>query len=584
MRIREKSYILAAICLSLLTAVAARADVSVGLRLDRTEATMADSVTMTVSVSGVRSMEEEPEVKGLDRFIVSKGGTASRMEIVNGQMSSSVDYTYFLQPKEAGVFEIGPAQVRLKGAAYRSDIVPLKVIETEKASGGDRGSLFLTASLSPDAVYVEEQAIYTLKLHVRARISDISLQLPEVDGISFKQLGKPAEYQSVYNGQSYKVVEVRYALTTAREGTFRLPPSRMGMTVFQQGRGPRGLFDDPFFSFSQGRPMTVASEPMALLVRPLPGEGRPGDFSGLVGSFQIQSGLSPSDVKAGESATLTITLQGRGNVSRMPDLKAPDLSGAKVYEDQPVLQATEEADGIAGVKTMKWAIVPEKEGDYPIPSISVSYFDPKQGRYAVARSEPHTLRVSPGKEEKPRISAALPSEQEPKGSAGKTVKEIGRDILPVHTSIRALSAAGPHRTGGLPFWIILAGPMFLYAGALLALRWNRRSDASAAATRARKAAKVFIEQCRQGSPGAEALLEALRSYLNQRLTLSLGALTPADAYEALRARGVKEETAGRLRDLVRRLENAVYTGRAEEACPFAGDFPQVMSQIEKELK
>ena len=58
-----------------------------------------------------------------------------------------------------------------------------------------------------------------------------------------------------------------------------------------------------------------------------------------------------------------------------PDLKIPELDHIKVYADQPVLESTQDSEGLRGTKTMKWALVPEKEGRLEVPPVAVSYFD-----------------------------------------------------------------------------------------------------------------------------------------------------------------------------------------------------------------
>jgi hypothetical protein len=561
------------------------ADVSVDLRVEGTDVTLADSVTMTVSVSGVRSLKEPPAIRGLEPFTVSQGGTSSRMEIINGHVSSSIDYNYFLQPKRTGTFKIGPAEVH-EGGVHRSGTVTLRVREPSTAAGKERGPLFMEASLSRDNVYVEEQDIYTVKLYLHTKVSDVSLEMPEVQGLTFKKLGKASEYQSIYSGQSYRVLEVRYAVAADKEGAYSLPPARMSMTVYsQRGRGFGGLFDDPFFSFGQGRPVTLASETLGLTVKPLPTEGRPDDFSGLVGTFSLKSTLDPSQVKAGESATLTLTIEGRGNVNRIPDLKPPDLTRAKLYADQPVLTTNEDSEGVSGVKTMKWAIVPENVGQMVVPSASLSFFDPAKGKYLIARSQTHTLKVLPGQAAEKQVAARFL--REPNGPAEQpkqAVKEIGRDILPIHTSAHALLSDERGPPGALDLWAILAGPLLLYMCVFVGLKMRRTSEQSIAGARAKRAAKTFERLCRLGTPDAASLLEGLRQYLNDRLRITLGSLTPGDAHRVLTSHGVKEDTARQFSETVQRLEDAVYTGKDDEACPFAGDLPDMIRRIEKELR
>lgn len=568
----------------------ASADVSVTLRLDRREATLVDTIRMVIKVSGTRSNNLEPIVKGLETFRVTQSGTSSRVEIINGKVNAGIDYTYFIQPKETGSFEIGPAEVTFEGKTFRSNTETLAVVRQPHSSGVDRGPLFLSAEISPKKVYVEEQAIYTLKLYRLNRARDISIDLPQAEHLTFKQLGKPLEYQSAYRGKYYQVLEVRYALIPSKEGTYGIEPTKMSMTVLQaKRRSPFNLFDDPFFnnpffSFSSGRPITVASDPLELDVLPLPEQGRPSDFSGLVGTFEIESRLEPSKIKAGESATLTVSLSGRGNMNRLPDLKVPELAHTKVYADQPVLEMKQNPKGLAGSKTMKWALVPEREGRYNIPPLSVSFFDTTSRQYRIIRTTTLSLSVLPGEKEQMQASANLTEEQRPEGPEKQKVKQLGRDILPVHTSIKDLASHLRVRPGGILFWSVLIAPFFVYAATFCGITLRKKSEQSMPEIKAKKAAKNLVRQYRQKELSSNDLSLRIRDYLNDRFGLSLGSLTPEEARKILSSRAVSLETAERLSSLVRRLEDTIYTGKGHEPFDTEVDIPKLIKQIEKEIR
>lgn len=562
----------------------ASAKVSVSLRLDRTEATVVDSVKMVVSISGSRGSDSKPVLRGLESFSVTQGGTSSRVKIINGRVNSGIDYTYFIQPNKPGRFEIGPAQVTVEGKTFSSNTATIMIVDQPQSAGVDRGPLFLSAGLSSTKAYIEDQTIYTLKLNRQVRVSDISLALPEVEHLVLKQLGKPFEYQSVYQGKTYQILEVRYALIASKEGNYSIGPTKMSMTVYEpRRRSPRSFFDDPFFSFSTGKPITVASDLVELNVLPLPEEGRPADFGGLVGSFQIESKLEPSEVKAGESATLTVVLSGRGNVNRIPDLKVPKLEQTKVYADQPVLQVEHDDKGLVGSKTMKWALVPEDQGLYEIPVLTVSYFHPQYRRYVRIRTSPHTLSVVPGEPEQVKASADFGSDKALEGPSKQEVKELGRDILPVHASIKDLRPGFEVRPGGLVFWVITLTPVLAYSLALCGMRFRKKSAGAVAATRAKKAANTIVRQYRHSQVRPSDLALQIRNYLNDRFGLSLGSLTPGESAEILRSNGVSLNTAEKLRAVLERLEDAVYTGKAHESCDIGENMPRLIKQIEKEI-
>lgn len=580
--------------------VAGYARVSVSLDLDRTQAYhgkgVGDSVRLVVTTSGTKSCDDRPRILGLAPFDVSGGGSSSRVEIVNGQYGTKLQHTYFLQPTDTGTFTIGPARVKVEGKVYESNTQELQVIEAP-ASEVPRASIFLTADLSTHRAFVEQQVLYILKLHLRERVSDLSLTLPETDDLTFKQLGKPREYRQTHNGRQYVVVEIRYALISAAKGTFDIAPAKIDLTVYEASRRRhKGLFNDPFFDdpfFKTGRPLQVESAPLRFEVCELPAKGRPADFSGMVGALHMESSLTPARIRVGESATLTVKLEGKGNVNRMPDPSLPEIKGIKVYADEPTFTITPDEEGLTGLKVMKWALVPEGAGTHQIPDLATSFFDVTQKRYETIRTRPRTLKVLPAKRDRDqteaptgraRETAAGSSKREDRTPVKQEVKEIGQDILPIHTSVRDMGHTySSHRPVGLVLWIVLAVPFAAYVAVFTGLRLKRRSIRSMPALRAKKAIRNFLKAYGETPHDPLARMTALRNYMNDRFGLSLAIITPDEAARILISRGVSPDKARALQAAFQRIEDAIYGGKEPSGTTTRDPVPALIKQIEKEL-
>ena len=578
----KKIILLLAFSVSILVPCQTRAGVSAILSLDRQEATLSDSIRMVIKVSGTRSCDSSPVIKGLDSFQVSQGGSSSRVEIINGKFSSSVDYTYYIQPSKPGTFQVGPAEVKVNGKVFQSNLSTLSILKAASPESPDRGPIFLMAALSSKKAYVEEQVIYILKLYLKTSVTDISLQLPELDHLAFKQLEKPREYQGVYDGSTYRIIEVPYGLMALKARNYGIKPSRMSMTAYDSRRSRRGFFDDPFFR--AGRPVTIASQALELKIISLPDKGKPEGFGGLVGSFKIEATLAPSKIRAGESATLTVHISGRGNVNRIPDLKMPGLDKVKVYADEPVFEARPDLKGLAGFKTMKWALVPEQQGDYEIPPLSLSFFDPDTHEYRIIQTPKQPLIVLPGKGEMIMVEAGPGRQNGGSKSAKQGVKEIGHDILPLHTSVRNLEVRSSIISEGLFLWLTLLLPFVLYVSTFLGLRLKRRSVRAMPAHRAKRAAKNLIRQCRQGRDDANSLSLCVRDYFNDRFGLILASLTPDDAANILTSKGVAPGATQKLRAILMELENNIYTGQIRTAGRINNEIPRLIKEIEREIR
>jgi len=62
------------------------ASVSVKLEMDRTEATISESLTLTLKLEGTRS-SVRPSIYGLQDFHVESGGTSSQFNMINGTVN-----------------------------------------------------------------------------------------------------------------------------------------------------------------------------------------------------------------------------------------------------------------------------------------------------------------------------------------------------------------------------------------------------------------------------------------------------------------------------------------------------------------
>ena len=582
---KKISFAISIFILIFITTPLSWAKISVSLKLDRSEMRLTDSVQLTVSVSGSRDSESTPDIQGLQNFDVRPGGTSSRIEFINGKISSGVDYTYFIQPQKIGTFQIGPARVLIDGKPYTSNRAKLRVVKPAGGKSAESNPIFLTAELSDDTVYVEEQTIYTLKLYLRRNVRNINLNLPQTENLIFKQIAKPAEYRSTRNGQNFQVIEVRYAVVPSKAGSYAVDPAKMSMTVLQSSRrSNRSFFDDPFSSFSSGRPLSVTSKSVQLTVRPLPQEGKPPDFSGLVGKFNIGSKLEPISLKTGESATLTVSVSGQGNVNRIPDLKIPQLSHIKIYADKPVLESTQDSNGTKGSKTMKWALVPEKDGRLEVPPVTISFFDTQSHRYKTLKSANYTLSVLPGKKETIMVSEANGAGLSDDGAVKQTIRELGRDIFPVHSTMQNFKTVNRLQLESWLFWTLLGLPFALYLGTLGGMKLRRHARAVGPDIMAKKAAGEFYKQYRRRELTAGNLLQLIRDYLNRRFGLSYGSLTPQESVEILTSQGVGADTAAALQNIMLQLENAEYTGKGMEAAAIDSDLVALIKKIEKESR
>ena len=521
-------------------------DISIDLTLDRSSVVLTDTIVMKVTVTGKRK-SSFPEIEGLSSFNVAKGGTASRFEFVNGSMSSGIEYTFYLTPLKLGKFVVGPAQVRIKNEIYSSNSANLTVSKAKNNQAGTASRpLFLEARISKNNLYLNQNALYTLTLFMREQVSNISLEMPEVEGLVFESLTEPQKYSKIINAKRYEVIELKYILIPKKLGEYSIPAAGMRMTVYKRNRRD-SFFEDPFFNMGSGKPVYLSSNEIQLNVKNLPVQNIPDNFSGLVGRFDVKAKLDPVEVRANESATLTISVQGQGNVRQIPDLKLADIKGLKIYHDKPQLTINKGESAISGEKIMKWAIVPEKGGKYIIPSMALAFFDPEKGLYRELKTESFSLKSNPVADAASSNLISISGDNHVSNVKAKNNKQeitrIGKDIFPVHTSVDPVKALRQQEFFNRIFILLLLAPPFIFLALLAGRKLFKNNNKNRLNIRSRNAGKNFLKKVRSRDLSPEEIHAEVLNYLNNRFLLKGGLLTPNEVYDLLINRGASPETA-----------------------------------------
>jgi hypothetical protein len=245
-----------------------------------------------------------------EKFIVLSGPNQSTsVRIVNGAVSSEVSYTYYLQPRELGEFEIEPAEIVYNRQSFKSESIKINVLNQTpppkqeervegRQSGGDSdiaANVFLKAFVDKTQVYKGEQITVTYKLFTRYNISSPEIEkLPNYSGFWTEEIpmdNKISFTTEVYNGIQFRVATLKkVALFATQTGILTITPFELKVPVLIQRRRSTGslfeeFFNDPFFTTTQTIPYIARSQELKIKVLPLPADKVPPSFNGAVGSF-----------------------------------------------------------------------------------------------------------------------------------------------------------------------------------------------------------------------------------------------------------------------------------------------------------
>ncbi|HVN38100.1 MAG TPA: hypothetical protein VMW19_08000 [Myxococcota bacterium] len=371
------------------------------------------------------------------------------------------------------------------------------------------------ARIEPERAVVGQQVLYRVHVLRRDDVSEVEWEEPPAFPNARAEALPPEPDADVPDeGFLYHAQDELRAVFPEREGRLAL-----GVGVLRCRTSGGGT-----------QPVRVA--PASLDVRPFPAQGRPADFSGLVGPVLLSLTVTPERVALGGSVRVALMARGPGNLWQLDDSPLRRALGEVEVFARPSELALEPGRGLFVSQHFALDAVPRATGRLLVAPLRVPYFDPEAGVYRVATTEEVPVVV-----EERAVEAPMPGER----------AEARSELTPP-------GVAAP-RAGWIP-WVAAACAL---AGGAGALRLRRR-PADAAGEALAQAARARASGDRAGELAAQA--RALRAALARDLP-GAGAL----AVEELEARA-ERPAARKAAALLAALERARF---AQGAAPPAAD-------------
>ncbi|MDT8401713.1 MAG: BatD family protein [Bacteroidales bacterium] len=524
---------------------------------------------------------EAPEIK--DFFVLSGPQTSfsQSTQIINGRVTSTISntYTYYLQANKEGKFTIPPARYRLKNEEYLSGSKEIEVVSegqalrqddrdtTEESLTGQSAStadLYARLLLNKRELYLGEHLVASLKIYSRVNISGIQeVKYPDFQGFLKEDLETPPlrnlERENV-SGSIYGTgVLQRFLLYPQRTGTISIDPASLTVLLQQQSLSNDPFFGD-FFSTFTTIPKMIATLPLEIKVKTLP-EGAPPGFEGAVGNFSVRSELSADTVSVNNALSFKITLEGQGNLklTAAPDLNLPP--DIEIYEPKVSSNLTASVSGTSGSRVFEYVLIPRYHGEFTIPPIQFSYFDPSMAQYRTLRTEEYkftAMQVEEG-EEGARVYGGVSKEN---------VKYLGRDIRYIKTGKANFRSGKNLLLKNNLFLYSYPGTLLLFIILIVVRREQIKRNSDIARVRNRKAAGLAARRLKQAAECLKnsdtegfysELLKALWGYLSDKYNIPLSELNIDAVNHTMSKNKLDSETVADLQEVISKCEYSKYS-------------------------
>jgi hypothetical protein len=535
-----------------------------------------------------------PAISGCKLFSPQPGvSTSQSYQIINGKASSSstVEYSYVYRAEKEGTYTIPEASIVVDGKKLTSQAVKFTVLPADKNNqrqqqqGGGYGyggyqsapqavhvddlssqddtskpiskdDIFVRIILNKSHAYEQEAIECTIKLYTKyQRINSFMMTSPPTfDGFLIEEVDTQAALNAVenYNGQNYVTAVLKKCIIfPQKSGKLTINSGKYDLSVVQLERVSNGWFISatPVEKSVHLQPFTSTVN-----ITPLP-EPRPEGFDNAVGTFKIESRLSPEKLKTGEAASLEYIITGTGNIKYVHEPK-PELP-EEFDQFTPKTDYRTHVSGatVTGTMVADYTFVPQSVGNFKIPEKKFVYFDPAKHAYVTLTAPGYTIDVAKGS------GTTVSAEQQ-------EIEAKHTDILHIKTGNKQLSMEHNPLIYSWWYWTIAALLVVMLIIAVLVYGRQVRLNADVAGRRNARASKVAHKRLREAAGYMkahkpeqfyESLLKAMWGYLGDKLSMPVSQLNRENISQTLLDRSVSPEVADKLMAVLDQCEMARYT-------------------------
>jgi len=325
------------------------------------------------------------------------------------------------------------------------------------------------------------------------------------------------------------------------------------------------------FSFSsysqQPEEASTSSGTVDIDVRPLPAQGKPADFTDMVGQYTFEVKADRTSLQVGEALTLLVHIRGNGKPGSLSDPVLPDFSEFRSVPPEATSSTNESNGQIWSDRTLKIFLYPKKKGDFHIAPMHYSWFDPAKGKYQEVTTPELVIHVEKGDLTQAAASGGTSFTPALTSVEKKNIEALGQDIRFIHEP-KTLTNQSAHWYRTVWYWLLLVLPLGVaFGGSKILIRrralldnvaYQKRSKASSALQSIWK--EVETAQASNDYKSVLALLEqGLLAYAGALYNVELGGLTRSVLQQTLQQNKISAEQIQALAKILEACDRARFS-------------------------
>lgn len=312
-------------------------------------------------------------IEGIDNFEMLSKSQSTSKSMINGDVTEQMQLHINIRPLQVGEFKL-KAYATYKKQQYSTNGISVTVKEQSQALRNEERDVFIQTELSKEEAYFGEKIVLSYDLYTRYNIDQLGfIEQPSFDGMIINEetdVTQPKVNTVTINGQQYLKYEVKkVALSPTKTGEIVIPAYDFQVVLRSAD------------FFSRGKAVDLLTEQKTITIQALPTEGKPSNYAGLIGDFQVESSYNMTQVEYGDSITLKATFTGEGNLEVLGDLYPNKNQDISIYETQGETSKLLSQDGYKLSKTYDVILVPKVTGEVTFEGKEIPYFNVATGQY-----------------------------------------------------------------------------------------------------------------------------------------------------------------------------------------------------------
>lgn len=537
------------------------------------------------NASNPSSPELNENIKGFEVVYGPAYSQSRSTTIINGNASSESNwiFTYTMIATAQGTFTIPAASIKIDGQNYKSNTAQVTVLPPDKdAKNNQKGGrpvqettssstaaninpkdAFVRAIFSKTKVAEQEALVVTFRFYTVLNVIEADkVEFPEFEGFITEDFELPSNRQwrlENFNGKNYQVIDIKKTLLfPQRSGKITIPSGKLDIIFAVKS----GQVSDWFFGTSDVMSevkRTLKTTPVTVDIEALP-SGKPLNFSGAVGTFNFNSTISDTEVKANEAVTIKLDISGTGNLKliKNPTIQFP--SDMETYDPKVNNNFRLTENGLSGTRSIEYMFIPRYPGDYRIPPIEFDYYDIKEKKYKKLTTPAYNLKVDKDPNAGKNNSATSYMNQRE--------VQVDQDIRYLKTNDYKFRRSSDFFIGSLANMLWYLIPLILFIICSIMYRNQIKANADVIRMRTKKANKVASKRLKLAKKYLdthnkdnfyEEILRAVWGYLSDKLSIPVSDLNRENVESELTKYGAGEELINMYINILDTCEFARYS-------------------------